>query len=287
MGLGSWLSRFLERQLVGQFLKIELLVGLIGGLMPAALFAAHSLLPPGQLAAFRFLLYGLVLMVGALVGLEIPLVMRILKKKLSNRYGLKDLVSQVLTFDYLGALVVALAFPAAAGAASGPRSHGPVLWPAERAGGRVGAVDVSRGTAQLARPCLGLCADLGGARCRDGRRRSIDDLGRGSLLRRAHHRARDEQLSARRRDFRQRRDAAVPERQSAVRLEGRIPLSRGPGASGHGRPGCAEEGAGAGRRRWHGGARDPALSVGPARDAGGAGSAHDAALFDHAAACGT
>ncbi|MBT9494049.1 MAG: polyamine aminopropyltransferase [Paucibacter sp.] len=111
MGLGSWLSRYLKHQLVAQFLKIELLVGMVGGLMPAALFIAHSLLPPGQLAAFRVLLYGLVLLVGALVGLEIPLVMRILKKQFSERYALGDLVSQVLTFDYLGALVVALAFP--------------------------------------------------------------------------------------------------------------------------------------------------------------------------------
>ena len=111
MGLGSWLSRFVERQLVGVFLQVELLVGVIGGLMPAALFAAHSLLPPGEGAAFRALLYALVLLVGTLVGLEIPLVMRILKRHFSARYGLKDLVSQVLTFDYLGALLVALAFP--------------------------------------------------------------------------------------------------------------------------------------------------------------------------------
>ena len=111
MGVGSWLSRYVERQLIAQFLKIELLVGLIGGLMPAALFTAHSLLPPGQQFGFRVLLYALVLLVGTLVGLEIPLVMRILKKHFKERYGLKDLVSQVLTFDYLGALVVALAFP--------------------------------------------------------------------------------------------------------------------------------------------------------------------------------
>ena len=31
MGVGSYLSRFLERQLVAHFLRIELLVGLIGG----------------------------------------------------------------------------------------------------------------------------------------------------------------------------------------------------------------------------------------------------------------
>jgi len=111
MGIGSWLSRFVERQLVAQFLRIELLVGVIGGLMPAALFAAHSLLPSAATGAFRALLYGLVLLVGALVGLEIPLVMRILKRHFRERYALKHLVSQVLTFDYLGALVVALAFP--------------------------------------------------------------------------------------------------------------------------------------------------------------------------------
>ncbi len=111
MGIGSWLSRYLEQQLVAQFLRIELLVGLVGGLMPAGLFLAHALLPTGSALAFRLLLYGGVLLVGTLVGLEIPLVMRILKRQFSHRYALKDLVSQVLTFDYLGALVVAVAFP--------------------------------------------------------------------------------------------------------------------------------------------------------------------------------
>ena len=105
MGLGSYLSRFFERQLVAHFLRIELLVGLVGGLMPAALFALQSL----PSSSFRFALYALVLVVGLLVGLEIPLVMRILKRHQAG--GLKTLVSQVLTFDYLGALAVAIAFP--------------------------------------------------------------------------------------------------------------------------------------------------------------------------------
>jgi spermidine synthase len=111
MGVGSWLSRFVERQLVATFLRVELLVGLIGGLMPAALFIAHSTLPAGATAPFRVLLYAAVGVVGALVGLEIPLVMRILKRHFSERYALRELVAQVLTFDYLGALAVALAFP--------------------------------------------------------------------------------------------------------------------------------------------------------------------------------
>src|SRR5213595_3867010 len=85
MGVGSWLSRYLDRQLVAQFLRIELLVGLIGGLMPAALFALQSLATP----SFRFALYALVLAVGILVGLEIPLVMRILKRHAGASGGLK------------------------------------------------------------------------------------------------------------------------------------------------------------------------------------------------------
>ncbi|MEO7549093.1 MAG: polyamine aminopropyltransferase, partial [Ramlibacter sp.] len=103
MGIGSWLSRFFERQLPAHFLRIELLVALIGGSLPAVLFLANAWVP----GAFRGLLYGMVLLVGMLVGLEIPLVMRILRRNVA----LKDLVSQVLTFDYLGALAVSVAFP--------------------------------------------------------------------------------------------------------------------------------------------------------------------------------
>ncbi len=103
MGVGSWLSRYFERQLPAHFLRIELMVALIGGLLPATLFLANAYAP----GAFRLLLYGMVFMVGMLAGLEIPLVMRILKRNVA----LKDLVSQVLTFDYLGALVVSMAFP--------------------------------------------------------------------------------------------------------------------------------------------------------------------------------
>ncbi|MGI9132436.1 MAG: polyamine aminopropyltransferase [Rhodoferax sp.] len=103
MGVGSWLSRFFERQLPAHFLRIELLVALAGGALPAVLFLANAYVP----GAFRLLLYAMVGLVGVLVGLEIPLVMRILKRDVA----LKDLVSQVLTFDYLGALAVSLAFP--------------------------------------------------------------------------------------------------------------------------------------------------------------------------------
>ncbi len=113
MGVGSFLSRYVVRQLIATFLSVELLVALLGGLLPALLFIAHNALHGaiGGGGAFRILLYGLVLVVGALVGFEIPLVMRILKSHFRHRWQLSELVSQVLTFDYLGALAVAVAFP--------------------------------------------------------------------------------------------------------------------------------------------------------------------------------
>ncbi|MEZ5355776.1 MAG: polyamine aminopropyltransferase [Bryobacteraceae bacterium] len=102
MGIGSWLSRFIHRGLVGRFVAIELMVGLVGGFSSSILFLAFA-----YTEAFRLLLYLVVIIIGILVGLEIPLLMRILKDKLEFR----DLVANVLTFDYLGALGASLLFP--------------------------------------------------------------------------------------------------------------------------------------------------------------------------------
>jgi spermidine synthase len=102
MGIGSYLSRFLGRGLVARFVSIELLVGLVGGFSSSILFVAFA-----YTRGFRLLLYGLVLVIGILVGLEIPLLMRILK----GRFQFRDLVAHVLTFDYLGALGASVLFP--------------------------------------------------------------------------------------------------------------------------------------------------------------------------------
>jgi spermidine synthase len=102
MGVGSYLSRFIGKGLVTRFIRIELMVGLVGGSSAAVLFFVFA-----YLESFRLILYAQVIVVGILVGLEIPLLLRILK----DRLQFKDLVSQVLTFDYLGALAVSLLFP--------------------------------------------------------------------------------------------------------------------------------------------------------------------------------
>jgi predicted membrane-bound spermidine synthase len=96
--------------------------------------------------AFRLALYALVLIVGILVGLEIPLVMRILKQQ----FAFKDLVSQVLTLDYLGALAVSLLFPILLAPHLGLNPHQPAVRLAQRAGGGLGAVAVPRTVAAIA-----------------------------------------------------------------------------------------------------------------------------------------
>ncbi len=103
MGAGSWLSKYITRDLIGRFIQIELMVGLLGGFSAIGLFLVFTWMS----APFKLVLYLAVFGVGVLVGLEIPLVMRILKRELA----FKDLVSQVLTFDYLGALAVSILFP--------------------------------------------------------------------------------------------------------------------------------------------------------------------------------
>jgi len=102
MGIGSWLSRFVVRGVITRFVQIELIVGVVGGLSSLLLFLAFA-----YTEAFRLVLYGLVTLIGILVGLEIPLLMRILK----DRYSFKDVVANVLTFDYIGALFASLLFP--------------------------------------------------------------------------------------------------------------------------------------------------------------------------------
>jgi spermidine synthase len=102
MGVGSWLSGFIENDLSKRFLEVELAVALVGGFSAPLLFLTFA-----NVTYFGIVLYSMVFMIGALVGLEIPLLMRILKDQLD----FKQLVARVLALDYAGALVASLLFP--------------------------------------------------------------------------------------------------------------------------------------------------------------------------------
>src|SRR5229473_3273015 len=95
MGIGSALSRYINRGLANRFVWIELLLGVIGGFSSALLMLAFAFTQ-----GFELILYALVIVMGVLVGLEIPLLMRIVR----DRYQFRDVIAHVLTFDYLVAL---------------------------------------------------------------------------------------------------------------------------------------------------------------------------------------
>jgi len=101
MGIGAYASKYLDDRIAERFIDVEYGTALVGGTQGMLLFAAY-----GRAEAFSVLLYGTLIVVGALVGLEVPLLMRILQRDLE----LKDLVAKVLAFDYLGALLGSLVF---------------------------------------------------------------------------------------------------------------------------------------------------------------------------------
>jgi spermidine synthase len=102
MGVGSWLSRFIEKGLARRFVDIELAVAVLGGFSAPILFLTFA-----RVSYFYAVLYFLVFAIGVFVGLEIPLLLRILK----DQVEFKELVSRVLAFDYVGALLASILFP--------------------------------------------------------------------------------------------------------------------------------------------------------------------------------
>ena len=101
MGIGAWLSRFVEA-LERTFVATQIALGLVGGFSAAILFFAYAVI-----GNYWPILLLVCLVAGALVGLEIPLITRILQR----RGPLSINLANVLALDYVGALAAALAFP--------------------------------------------------------------------------------------------------------------------------------------------------------------------------------
>jgi len=103
MGLGAWLAQFAKDNLPTWFVRAEIALALVGGLSALVLFAAYVI---GQ-AAFIAVLGLVSIVIGALVGLEIPILLRIVESGSTVRLA----VSRVLAVDYVGALLGSILFP--------------------------------------------------------------------------------------------------------------------------------------------------------------------------------
>ena len=85
MGVGSWASRYIDKDIAGKFVDIELAVAIIGGFSAPLLFLTFA-----NLSYFGIVLYSMVFIIGMLVGLEIPLLMRIFTPSCSNSNSVRS-----------------------------------------------------------------------------------------------------------------------------------------------------------------------------------------------------
>jgi spermidine synthase len=103
MGIGSYATKRFRRNLFDVFVAIELLIGLFGGFAAIFLFASY-----GFTNVYHLVMYITIIVIGILVGLEIPILTRIIEEKQNN---LRITIANVLSFDYIGALLGSLSFP--------------------------------------------------------------------------------------------------------------------------------------------------------------------------------
>lgn len=134
MGVGAWASKALEARAPRRYVQAELLLALVGGFsVPGLLFAVSAHVP------LRPALYAVVFVVGALVGVELPLLVKILRSR--NHIDQPDntvnvdtniesqsmvdsggstttpapsfggTVARALAYDYAGALAASVLFP--------------------------------------------------------------------------------------------------------------------------------------------------------------------------------
>lgn len=104
MGVGSLLAPRLHWHPVKSFAINEILLGVIGGNSVLLLYAAFAM------TKLHWVVFGLLsIVIGILIGLEIPLLVKMFQK--FGRASSAELLSKILALDYFGALIASLLFP--------------------------------------------------------------------------------------------------------------------------------------------------------------------------------
>jgi len=102
MGIGGFTQRFVSSEkLIEKFIYLEITLAIASGFAPIAVYAAFSYTPEH----FQLVYYFFAMLIGFLVGFEIPLITRANEKYTTE---LKDNLSLVFLADYVGAFVGAL-----------------------------------------------------------------------------------------------------------------------------------------------------------------------------------
>jgi spermidine synthase len=104
MGIGSLAAKPLQRRALAGFVVVEAVLALVGGLSVLGLHAAFT-----WLDLYWPALIAISLLVGLLIGAEIPLLMTLLQR--IRRQDAGSATADLFAADYVGALVGGLAFP--------------------------------------------------------------------------------------------------------------------------------------------------------------------------------
>ncbi|MEE8409917.1 MAG: polyamine aminopropyltransferase [Myxococcota bacterium] len=102
MGTGSIFQQRLRKNLLDKFLTLEIILGLTGGIAATVVYVAFA-----TSESYRVVLYGFAYLIGMLIGMEIPILIRINKE---HSPTLRTNLSDILSMDYVGSLAGALLF---------------------------------------------------------------------------------------------------------------------------------------------------------------------------------
>ncbi|MBT4989285.1 MAG: spermidine synthase, partial [Rickettsiales bacterium] len=102
MGLGSFVSKYITKDLLRSFIIIEISLGLLGGLSIPFLYFSYA-----YTESFIWFYLFFTIGIGFLIGLEIPFLTRLME----SYHKLNINIANILSFDYLGALIATISFP--------------------------------------------------------------------------------------------------------------------------------------------------------------------------------
>ncbi len=103
MGMGSLITKRLNDDYLQNFILVEILIAIFGGISGIILFTVF----PYLRIFYELSMYGFIIIIGSLVGMEIP----ILTSLISKYRNTKNTIAEVMSFDYLGALIGSVVFP--------------------------------------------------------------------------------------------------------------------------------------------------------------------------------
>lgn len=103
MGIGSYISKYIKNNLFNKFVFIEISIGILGGFSSLILFLVNI-----YTNLYTLIMYALIILIGVCVGLEIPILTRIIENNESN---VRKNLANIFTFDYIGGLIGSILFP--------------------------------------------------------------------------------------------------------------------------------------------------------------------------------